>query len=209
MKYLNYPLIQPGELVSDLDTHKVAKWLIDFWCNDPGKQPLNKLTPRSAQVVEHFNNTGSWYTPNRRQDGVNCSYASSVWGKPIKSRLSSIVDKISSWTVLEGNYYEHPNEYATWFIDPPYNSKAGKSYRYSDIDYDHLADWSLSRKGQIIVCEDECAEWLPFEYLTSYRGQSRSSRSEMIYTENSPNWSPPLQPFNPSQHNIIDWLRVE
>jgi hypothetical protein len=39
----------------------------------------------------------------------------------------------------------------------------GRRYRFSDVDYDALAPWARRRQGQVIVCENEGATWLPFQ----------------------------------------------
>ena len=52
----------------------------------------------------------------------------------------------------------------------------------NDIDYSALADWCHSRKGQVIVCENEGADWLPFERLCEQVGANRAKRSmEVIW----------------------------
>jgi site-specific DNA-adenine methylase len=64
---------------------------------------------------------------------------------------------------------------ATWFVDPPYNNKAGSHYKCGskDIDYNNLAEWCRSRRGQVMVCENAGATWLPFEDLYEHVGASR------------------------------------
>ncbi len=57
------------------------------------------------------------------------------------------------------------NVQATWFCDPPYQFARGR-YPENEIDYDELAAWCRSRKGQVIVCEEWGATWLPFRPLT-------------------------------------------
>lgn len=78
--------------------------------------------------------------------------------------------------VRQGDYRDAPDIEATWFIDPPYQvtGQASKTTRFpqgmgyapgcksSDLDYGELAEWCRSRQGQIVVCEQEGADWLPF-----------------------------------------------
>ncbi len=88
------------------------------------------------------------------------------------------------WTIRHGNYWESPNVVATWFIDPPYQSRgAGNRYRHSAVDYDHLREWTLARKGQVIACDGESATWLPFTRLTREVGQRSqlTDRWEMMW----------------------------
>lgn len=79
---------------------------------------------------------------------------------------------LHGWSIVMGDYRDLPNKEVTWFVDPPYNNDAGLRYRYgpSSIgDYDELARWCRSRKGQVIVCENVGASWLPFRVLTDRR----------------------------------------
>lgn len=87
----------------------------------------------------------------------------------VRPRLLDIVERVRHWRVMWCHYANLPNGEATWYIDPPY-SESGKHYRYHKIDYEALAQWCKSRKGQVIVCEQAGADWLPFEFLTKKRG---------------------------------------
>ena len=71
---------------------------------------------------------------------------------------------IRHWKVIHGSYLDVEDDEATWFVDPPYQH-AGKLYRRGagDIDFEHLGRWCRSRQGQVMVCEAEGADQLPFE----------------------------------------------
>ena len=84
------------------------------------------------------------------------------WSLALRERVASQVGRIRHWRVIEGDYTEAPDVAATWFIDPPYSNRAGSYYVHSDLDYARLADWCRSRRGQVMVCENEGAAWLPF-----------------------------------------------
>ena len=95
-------------------------------------------------------------------------------------KLNLIADnlhKIKHWDIRLGTYEDLENLEATWFIDPPYE-EAGKYYKFGSkyIDYSHLGNWCKDRRGQTIVCENEGASWLPFNYLTSIHGVRKSSK---------------------------------
>lgn len=79
-------------------------------------------------------------------------------------RIASQLFKIRHWEIRHGSYEEIENEHATWFIDPPYQF-GGHAYKHSNkkIDFKHLAKWSMSRQGQVIVCENTKADWMPFK----------------------------------------------
>lgn len=88
-----------------------------------------------------------------------------------KKRIAGNLYKIRHWVVRLGEYGGVANEQATWFIDPPYQF-GGEHYRCSNrsLDYRGLADWCESRQGQVIVCENTKADWLPFNPLREMRG---------------------------------------
>jgi hypothetical protein len=60
-------------------------------------------------------------------------------------------------------YYELDDIEATWFIDPPYQHQPRSVYPCGGVDYDMLSEWCQLLRGQVIVCEQQGADWLPFE----------------------------------------------
>ena len=96
--------------------------------------------------------------------------------------IAKNLEKIRHWNIIHGDYKESPDIDATWFIDPPY-VVGGKYYKYGskDIDYNCLSGWCEQRKGQVIVCEAEGQNWLPFVSLVSSRG-NRYQHKEVIWT---------------------------
>lgn len=86
------------------------------------------------------------------------------WGPILRARLASQVERIRHWRIIEGDYSLAPDVEATWFVDPPYQVE-GESYACpsSAIDFRALGKWCRARRGQIMVCENEGATWLPFE----------------------------------------------
>lgn len=109
-----------------------------------------------------------------------------IWSKRCKLRIIGQKELIANWKVVNEPYWKLQNEDAHWFIDPPYNNKAGKSYEYNcdGINFKELGKWCLRRKGTMDVCENEGADWLPFVILksnhTSYAGHKRV---EVVYRE--------------------------
>jgi site-specific DNA-adenine methylase len=109
-----------------------------------------------------------------------------------KFRIAKDLHKIKHWRIVQGVFTSIPNHAATWFIDPPYKTvqeREGNSDRYKhwSIDYDDLAKFCLSRDGQIIVCEGEGADWLPFKLLTTVNANTNNStvkkNGEYIYAQ--------------------------
>lgn len=151
-----------GSTVDDLDVCPEARSLIGFWlnkgttapCKSPSAWMRNRIRPKS------------------------------FWGVEIRERIATQVECIAHWTVIEGDYTAAPETEATWFIDPPYEM-AGRLYRHSsrDIDYTALGQWCEGRSGQVMVCENDGARWLPFApFLTikstqGSRGKGTSKES--------------------------------
>ena len=93
--------------------------------------------------------------------------------------------KIKHWKIICGDYSEAPDIEATWFIDPPYKGDSGMGYGYGSnlIDYDKLAIWAKKRKGEIIFCEGEEGDYLPFKPLILLKGVAGKTNLEKIFYE--------------------------
>lgn len=87
-------------------------------------------------------------------------------------RIASELYKIKHWEIRLDDYKNIENIKATWFIDPPYEY-GGQSYKVSNkyLDYSELAIWCKMRKGQVIVCENSKAGWLPFKQMAKLNGR--------------------------------------
>lgn len=112
-------------------------------------------------------------TPRMRED----------WPRIVRPRIVRSLETIAAQGTVVGvqcgDYRDLPDVEATWFVDPPYQpirstheQAAGNVYRNGagDIDYAELADWCRSRRGQVIVCEQSPADWLPFTPLQRLAG---------------------------------------
>jgi site-specific DNA-adenine methylase len=149
---LNLPLLQNGESLDDQDLDPAERALIGFWFSFGLAKPATK---RSA-----------WCTINR-----------GAWGERVRARIADQVDRIWHWTVIQGDYTDAPDTPATWFIDPPY-ALQGRAYVHGSqhLDYAHLGQWCRSRQGQVMVCENVGADWLPFEPYISAPSSKRIQR---------------------------------
>jgi hypothetical protein len=101
--------------------------------------------------------------------GVKC------WPRT-KRKFLEIIPQISHWKFTQRDY-RNINFYAlpaTWFIDPPYANPAGSRYRTGGLDYAALASWCRDLNGQVMVCENLGADWLPFEPIEHRRVSIRS-----------------------------------
>lgn len=91
------------------------------------------------------------------------------WTEAKRERVASQVERIRHWQIIEGDYTEAPDIKATWFVDPPYNNRAGSYYVHSALDYASLGAWCRARRGQTLVCENDGATWLPFEPFATFQ----------------------------------------
>jgi site-specific DNA-adenine methylase len=163
---LRLPDLEPGQTVADLAIGQEARWLIGFWLNRGASRPR---TGPSAWM----------------RDGIR---PGSFWGDRVRRTIASQVDRIRHWKVYNCSYEDLPGaKSATWFVDPPYQQQ-GKHYRHGadNIDFPALAKWCRSRSGQVIVCENEGADWLPFKALADVKTTRRGSRSaEVVWIRRS------------------------
>jgi len=140
-------------------------------------EEFNYLSNPEKWTIGLYLNPGS--SVPKKSPGNFCD-----WDEKHRLLLSSELYKIKHWTIKNESYENCENIKATWYIDPPYNNKAGKYYTNNKIDYEYLSEWCKNLHGQIIVCENEGAEWLPFEPLVSLKGQKHNRKEVMHYIEN-------------------------
>jgi site-specific DNA-adenine methylase len=158
---LSIPDLAPDESVDDLDIPQEARWLVGFWLNRGTTSPRKRPS--------------KWM-----RDGIR---PGSFWGERVRNTIASQVDFIRHWQLHNCSYEECPApRTATWFVDPPYQT-AGKHYRFgsNQLDYSALAEWCRSRPGQVIVCENEGATWLPFRELAEVKTTRAERRSKEVY----------------------------
>lgn len=155
--------------VSEVPGPQEARSLVGFWLNKGHTTPCNVPS--------------KWM-----RDGLR---PHSQWGETIRERVASQVDEIRHWKITCGSYDEMPDVPATWYIDPPYEI-SGKRYRHHKINYVDLGDWCQRRSGQVIVCEQAGALWLPFEPfrdIKALEGKNgvKVSREVIYYRQDCPN----------------------
>lgn len=119
------------------------------------------------------------------------------WNKD-KLRIAELVDSVKHWRAFNVDVLktpiENPTGLATWFIDSPYEimQEGGSSDRYpygDGIDRIKLAEFIRTRKGFVIACEGEGADYLPFEFLTetnaNTNGNAAKRSREYVYVQNN------------------------
>jgi len=160
---LSIPDIPLDKSVDELNLSQEAAWLVGFWLNRGAAGPRKRPS--------------KWM-----RDGIR---PGSFWGDRVRHTIASQVELIRHWKVHNCSYEECPFDGpATWFVDPPYQN-AGRYYTYGSerIDFVSLGEWCRSRDGQIIVCENEGANWLPFRDLADVKTTRAGQRSkEVIWT---------------------------
>lgn len=157
---LGLPRLKCGENVDNFKWDcDEAKWLVGFIITGAPAQP-KKTASKWKTVIR----------PNTQEYKLNY--------------IAENLFKIKHWKIIHGDYIDICNENATWFIDPPYQF-GGQYYRHGNknIDFSSLSVWCKERKGQVIVCENSKATWLPFTPLTEMHGV-KFNTTECIYYQN-------------------------
>lgn len=146
-----------------------ARWLVGFHMNAGTVSPCRVLSSGS-----------------RKQRSRGRIYKG--WTEATRERVAKQVPLIKHWQIIEGNWWDAPDVEATWFVDPPYNNKAGSYYVHSDLDYAELAAGCRLLRGQAIVCENEGADWLPFEPFGTFQKNSMSGKAsrEVVWLGGAP-----------------------
>lgn len=145
-----------------------ARWLVGFSMNDAIASPRKQLSAGRIKLR----------SMGRQFEG---------WSDAKRERIASQVGSIRHWKVIEGDYSCAPSIEAAWFVDPPYQI-AGSHYvhRMAHGEYAGLSDWCRLRRGQVIVCENAGATWLPFSPLGAFKsGPATKVTHEVIWTNDA------------------------
>lgn len=167
------------------------KYLIESSSDDIMSLPIEfeditkENVPRGAKVLIGFLlNTGTTRPSlTKSKWAKEYSQTCQFWGEKRRKRIADQVCLIKHWEIYKINdYTEIPNEEATWFIDPPYQ-KQGIHYVHGsqEISFASLGDWCLSRKGEVIVCEQEGADWLPWNSAKEIKGNNKTKTSKEVW----------------------------
>ena len=178
---------QPSKaLLIDKDERVVDLWhrLVEL-----GEEGLKKAEPPEVGSVTtdfwHFvaiaSKTSSTVTKMTVSD-----YSNRCWEFCRNVALKNL-EVAKRYDYIHGDYTDAPDIEATWFIDPPYQyPKQGYKYGRLQMDFDKLRDWVMTRRGQVIVCEQEGADWLPFEPFSRHMTTKSTITQEVIWTRT--NW---------------------
>jgi len=149
-------MVNGTRIITPLANSDEAALLMGFLCAKAVESPRDKATARAT---------------TSRPNNINFQL------KFIASNLS----KIKHWKIVQGDYLDIENQEATWYIDPPYKNGGQVYPANTGINYTELAEWCKNRRGQIIVCENMSANWLPFLPLRKMRG-SKKTTTEAIWS---------------------------
>jgi len=166
---LALPDIPEGGTVDDLEVCQEARWLAGFWLNDGAAQPCK--TPSKWATLREVDGVEKW-----------------SWGPRSRQRIAADVQHIRHWQVIEGDYTAAPDIAATWMVDPPYETPAGRHYKAQVGDYAALGDWVQARQGQVIACDQEGADWMPWNRKITLKGcggAKRDGQSREVYFHRS------------------------
>jgi hypothetical protein len=155
------PDLEPGQTTADLDVPVGARHLIGWWLNKGSSSPGT----RPSTFMLRYPQGGPY------------------WGPRVRDRIAGQLEHVRHWQVMQASYEQAPDVPATWFVDPPYQ-RGGQHYRHgaAGIDYGALASWVKGRRGQVIACEADDADWLPFRPLVAIdgmEGRQKRARARM------------------------------
>lgn len=149
------PNLKPGERIPET-LELEERWLISY-CVDIGKSAIKN--PGRRKVTPY-----------------------SVWPH-YQTRIAHDLYKIRHWKLYQGPFNlasRMVTEPATWFIDPPYQHQGWQYTAQPSIPYSELGEWCRKLPGQVIACDAEGANWLPFQPLISMKSLNTKAKT---YTE--------------------------
>ena len=183
-----YSLLYPENNVILYDTNPKIYAVWDYLIKSTRYDILKLPNIEKGQKVTDFELTmpqkyliGYCINPGSTCPKITASQRT-AWNR-YKLSIAEQVDKIKHWKIICDSYENIPNQEVTWHIDPPYQ-KAGKYYfGYNKMNYEKLGLWCKERTGQVMVCENEGADYLPFEFLTKHQGSMKSNVEVVWYNK--------------------------
>ncbi len=145
-------------------------------------EDLPASVPEGMRHLASLLMRGGGHSPEKHVSITKRGVAGFGWDRQNRERVASQVDKIKHWKIIEGDYSMAPDIEATWFIDPPYQF-AGKAYPrpLKASAFPILGEWCRARHGQVMVCENVGADWLPFVPLVSFKGSNHKMNTDAIW----------------------------
>ena len=178
----------------------IWKWLQQCSKNDILKLPIlkagDKINRDDFDCIEQANFYGFIISAATRNPKLTVSPFGENKIESELQRIAEDLHKIKHWEIKLGSYDEIDNQDAVWFIDPPYQF-GGEHYVKSNkqIDFSKLSEWCMSRNGQVIVCENTKATWLPFKPMIDMQGAMYKT-TEAIWSNQRTNYDSVQQSFD-------------
>ena len=175
----------------------VWKWLQKCSYNDIIKLPrlTNGMDIRTLNLTEEeLNFVGFMAGVAQGKPRMKVSpFAAIHFEEARKSKYETIAEqlyKIRHWEIKCDDYRNIENIEATWFIDPPYQHGGQHQYKFNNksIDFSELGEWCKNRNGQVLVCENTKADWLPFMPMKTIQGCANSFTTEAIWSNHKTNY---------------------
>lgn len=151
---LGLPKLVKGMEIDKLNISDEEKLFLGFQAGIASISPRNKVSKFSAE-----------------QNGRKNQY----------KRIADQLFKIKHWVIKVGDFKDIPNQTATWFCDFPYQF-GGIAYLHNKINFVECSEFAQSRQGQVIVCENTKANWLPFKPMSPMRGANGIKTIEAIWS---------------------------
>lgn len=126
--------------------------------------------------------SGSWVRRSRGRDYQVTERMAQVFPE-VRQRMAQTLSRVRGRVAIQhGDYQDAPDTEAVWFIDPPYQLD-GRWYskNQSALDFSALGEWSQTRRGQVIVCESQGADWLPFSPHATNQTLASSQSVEVVW----------------------------
>jgi len=179
-------------IICDKDDNVAQAW--DFLLKCSEKDILNLPNPKIGEYAYDFLiKTCSASNASSKCHKMKYTERLDIVFQTQKRRILKFLPIRDRIKFIHGHYIDIDNQMATWFIDPPYQivTKSGSVYQngngYSktcnstSIDFTKLSEYCLSRNGQIIVCEKEGANWLPFQEFRKNKTSLNKKYNEVVY----------------------------
>lgn len=180
--------------LNDLDQLVLATWrrIQTITLDELNKieQQVREQTRTTDVLVASAGGSSAWPGIAAGADRAITPRMREMWSSTRK-RIERVAPVAAGWKLTGDDYRDLPDVEATWLIDPPYKplleytswqQGAGNAYLHgsSGIDYEELGEWCRSRRGQVIVCEQSPAAWLPF---TPFAAQGNGATNGATRTE--------------------------
>lgn len=160
---LALPLILPGQHVNQLECSEDGRLLIS-WALNVGGVPDTTLKRWYAEGGDQMNR----WSPKRR-------FAMAKLCSKVKHWRCEQLDWVG---LLNHSLRDGP---ATYFVDPPYQEARLNRYGTPKLDYVELAKVCRALPGQVIVCEQLGATWLPFRPLYEVTSALFERSTEVVW----------------------------